>query len=46
MSIIPELDMNRVNTLIDLALEEDLADRGDTTSKSVIPADARAKGVL
>ena len=46
MSIIPELDTNRVNTLIDLALEEDLADRGDTTSKSVIPADARAKGVL
>ena len=46
MSVIPELDMNRVNTLIDLALEEDLADRGDTTSKSVIPADARAKGVL
>ena len=46
MSIIPELDMNRVNILIDLALEEDLADRGDTTSKSVIPADARAKGVL
>ena len=46
MSIIPELDMNRVNTLIDLALEEDLAERGDTTSKSVIPADARAKGVL
>ena len=46
MSVIPELDMNRVNTLIDLALEEDLADRGDTTSKSVIPADARARGVL
>ena len=46
MSIITELDMNRVNTLIELALEEDLADRGDTTSKSVIPADARAKGVL
>ena len=46
MSIIPELDMNRVNILIDLALEEDLADRGDTTSKSVIPADARAQGVL
>ena len=31
---------------IDLALSEDLADRGDTTSKSVIPADARAFGVL
>ena len=46
MSNCPELDMQRVNLLIDLALEEDLADRGDTTSKSVIPADARAKGVL
>ena len=43
---IPELDMKRVMTLIELALEEDLADRGDTTSKSVIPADAKASGVL
>ena len=43
---IPELDMQRVAVLIDLALSEDLADRGDTTSKSVIPADARAFGVL
>ena len=46
MSNVPELDMSRVVTLIDLALSEDLADRGDTTSKSVIPADARAFGVL
>ena len=46
MSQIPELDMQRVAALIDLALSEDLADRGDTTSKSVIPADARAFGVL
>ena len=46
MSAIPELDMHRVMTLIDLALAEDLGDRGDTTSQSVIPADARAKGVL
>ena len=38
--------MQRVAVLIDLALSEDLADRGDTTSKSVIPADARAFGVL
>ena len=43
---IPTLDMQRVAVLIDLALSEDLADRGDTTSKSVIPADARAFGVL
>lgn len=46
MAKIPELDMNRVMTLIELALDEDLADRGDTTSKSVIPSDARAVGVL
>ena len=46
MSTIPTLDMQRVAALIDLALSEDLADRGDTTSKSVIPADARAFGVL
>ena len=43
---IPTLDMQRVAVLIDLALSEDLADRGDTTSKAVIPADARAFGVL
>ena len=43
---IPTLDMQRIAVLIDLALSEDLADRGDTTSKSVIPADARAFGVL
>ncbi len=43
---IPELDMQRIAVLIDLALSEDLADRGDTTSKSVIPADARAFGAL
>ena len=46
MSTVPALDMQRVAALIDLALSEDLADRGDTTSKSVIPADARAFGVL
>ena len=46
MSTVPELDMQRVAALIDLALSEDLADRGDTTSKSVIPADAKAFGVL
>ena len=43
---IPQLDMQRVNTLIELALAEDLGDRGDTTSISVIGAEARAKGVL
>ena len=41
-----ELDMKRVATLIDLALEEDLDGRGDATSKAVVPAGARAQGVL
>jgi len=41
-----QLDMKRVAVLIDLALEEDLDGRGDATSKAVIPANARAKGVL
>ena len=43
---IPELDMQRVMTLIELALAEDLDERGDTTSQAVIPADAKASGVL
>lgn len=33
------LDWKRINALIKMALEEDLADRGDTTSQSVVPAD-------
>ncbi len=41
-----ELDMKWVMPLIDLALAEDLGDRGDTTSKSVISSEARAEGVL
>ena len=34
-----EIDLERVNTLIELALEEDLKDVGDATTLSVIPAD-------
>ena len=41
-----ELDMKRAAILIDLALEEDLDGRGDATSKAVVPAGARARGVL
>ena len=41
-----QLDMRRVEQLIDLALEEDLDGRGDATSKAVVPAGARARGVL
>lgn len=40
------LDWNRINTLIKLALEEDLKDIGDVTSMSVIPPELTATGVL
>ena len=40
------LDWNRIDTLIKLALEEDLADIGDVTSLAVIPPDLQAGGVL
>ncbi len=40
------IDWKRVDILIDLALEEDLGDNGDITTKSVIPADLKAKAVL
>ena len=40
------IDMERVDVLIDLALAEDLAEVGDTTSKSVIPDDTQAVAVL
>ncbi len=36
MNRIPEIDWNRVDALIQMALEEDLGDRGDTTTNSVI----------
>ncbi len=37
MKNIPNIDYDRINTLIQLALSEDLSDIGDTTSLSVIP---------
>jgi nicotinate-nucleotide pyrophosphorylase (carboxylating) len=43
---LPEIDFNRVEALIKLALEEDLGDKGDTTSNSVIPADTKATAIL
>jgi nicotinate-nucleotide pyrophosphorylase (carboxylating) len=46
MSKIPKIDFDRVDTLIMLALEEDLSDVGDTTSSSVIGAGKSAKGLL
>jgi len=45
-NLIPAIDFNRVDTLIDLALAEDLGDLGDTTTDSVVPADAKAKAIL
>ena len=43
---ISNIDLERVNVLIDLALTEDLGDVGDTTSQSVIPDDTMAVAVL
>jgi nicotinate-nucleotide pyrophosphorylase (carboxylating) len=43
---ISNIDLERVNVLIDLALSEDLSNIGDTTSKSVIPEDTQAVAVL
>lgn len=41
-----KIDLERVNVLIDLALDEDLSDIGDTTSKAVIPENTMATAVL
>ncbi|MCP3967620.1 MAG: carboxylating nicotinate-nucleotide diphosphorylase [Lentisphaerae bacterium] len=43
---LPEIDFERVEILIQLALDEDLNGIGDTTSNSVIPADTEAVAVL
>ena len=37
---IPNIDWKRVDVLIDLALSEDLDDRGDVTTLSVVPEKA------
>jgi len=46
MHNIPEIDWKRVDTLIDLALEEDLGDAGDVTTLAVVPETARCRAVL
>ena len=46
MKTIPELDWRRIDLLIALALEEDLQDRGDVTTKSVIGEHLRVKAVF
>ncbi len=43
---ISNIDLERVNVLIDLALTEDLGRLGDATSKSVIPENTKAVAVL
>ncbi len=43
---LPEIDWTRVDKLIALALEEDLGDRGDTTTDSVIPANISATAIF
>ena len=44
--ILPQIDFNRVDILIKLALEEDLNGRGDTTSNAVIPENTMAAALL
>ena len=44
MSIIPEIDWQRVDVLIDLAVSEDLGDRGDTTTIACVPENALQRG--
>lgn len=44
--ILPQIDFNRVDVLIKLALEEDLNGRGDTTSIAVIPETTMAAAFL
>ena len=46
MSNIPEIDWQRVDILIDLAVSEDLGDRGDTTTIACVPENARSRAVL
>ena len=43
---IPPVDWKRVDALIELALEEDLGERGDVTTLAVVPPERRAKAVL
>ncbi len=43
---LPELDWTRINTLISLALDEDLGKAGDVTSISVIPPGTKTTATL
>ncbi len=43
---VPEIDWKRVDTLIELALEEDLGDKGDTTTLAVVPQEKAARAVM
>ena len=45
-TVLPAIDFERVDQLIDMALSEDLGERGDTTTLAVIPAELRAVAVL
>ena len=40
------IDWKRVDILIDLALEEDLGDRGDTTTLACVPESAQSRAIL
>ena len=46
MSNIPAIDWQRVDILIDLALSEDLGDRGDTTTTACVPETAQSRAIL
>ncbi len=46
MHSIPEIDWKRVDTLIALALEEDLGSAGDVTTLAVVPETAQCRAIL
>jgi len=46
MHNIPEIDWGRVDTLIELALAEDLGDAGDVTTLAVVPESAKCRAIL
>ena len=46
MSNIPEIDWQRVDTLIDLAVSEDLGGIGDTTTLACVPENAKSRAIL
>ncbi|MBO5760686.1 MAG: hypothetical protein J6S53_03995, partial [Lentisphaeria bacterium] len=45
-TVLPEIDWKRVDFLIDLALSEDLDERGDTTTISVIGTELEAEAIF